>query len=133
MFVFCQANLGSAIPPAERHLGEMDETSYSPLIVGESYVVYALIFILDRVDFLLQPVGQAPLWAPSSLFNLVDGRVSESWELLMTKSHPDYKSLFEAFKISHIMGYPLLVNDYKHYVGIVEQDAVEVLRFMEEN
>ncbi|AZF42800.1 hypothetical protein C4J87_2642 [Pseudomonas sp. R1-43-08] len=29
------------------------------------------------------------------------------------------------------MGYPLLVNEYKHYIGIIERDPVEVLRFME--
>ncbi|AZF53400.1 hypothetical protein C4J85_2916 [Pseudomonas sp. R4-34-07] len=57
--------------------------------------------------------------------------VPAGWEFCITQSHPDYKSLFDVFKISCVMGYPLLVNEYKHYIGIIERDPVEVLRFME--
>ncbi|WP_124367161.1 hypothetical protein [Pseudomonas sp. R1-43-08] len=131
MLAFCRTNLGSAIPPRERYLGEVDETDYSPLCVGESYVVYALLFIFDRVDFLVRAPEQPPFWVPSSLFRLVDASVPAGWEFCITQSHPDYKSLFDVFKISCVMGYPLLVNEYKHYIGIIERDPVEVLRFME--
>lgn len=132
MLALCQANLGSAIPPKERYLGEVDQTNYSPLSVGEIYVVYALLFIFDRVDFLVRAPEQPPFWAPSSLFRLVDARVPAGWELCITQSCADYRPLFDAFKISYVMGYPLLVNEYEHYVGIIERDPVEVLRFMEE-
>lgn len=131
MLAICKSNLGSAIPSAERYLGEVDQTNYSPLSVGGSYVVYALLYIIDRVDFLVRSPEQPPFWAPSSLFHLVDARVSADWELCVTQSRADYKTLFDVFKISHVMGYPRLVNDYNHYVGIVERDPVEVLRFME--
>lgn len=131
MLAICKSNLGSAIPSAERYLGEVDQTNYSPLSVGESYVVYALLFIFDRVDFLVRAPEQPPFWVPSSLFHLVDARASPDWELCITQSRSDYKVLFNAFKISHVMGYPLLVNDYNHYVGIAERNPVEVLRFME--
>lgn len=131
MLAICKSNLGSAIPLVERYLGEVDQTDYSPLKVGDSYVVYALLFISDRVDFLVRVPGQPPFWAPSSLFNLVDARVSADWELCMTQSKAEYKILFDVFKISRIMGYSLLVNDYNHYVGIVEQDPVEIQRFAE--
>ena len=131
MLAICKSNLGSAIPSAERYLGEVDQTNYSPLSVGGSYVVYALLYIIDRVAFLVRAPEQPPFWAPSSLFHLVDARVSADWELCVTQSRADYKTLFDVFKISHVMGYPRLVNDYNHYVGIVERDPVEVLRFME--
>jgi hypothetical protein len=129
MLAICKSNLGSAIPSTERYLGEVDQTNYSPLNVGESYVVYALLFISDRVDFLVRAPEQPPFWVPSSLFHLVDARVSANWELCITQSRADYKTLFDVFKVSHVMGYSLLVNDYNHYVGIVERDPVEVLRF----
>lgn len=70
MLAICHASLGSAIPPAERYLKETDHTDYSPLCVGDSYVVYALLFIFDRVDFLVRAPAQPPFWVPSSLFNL---------------------------------------------------------------
>jgi hypothetical protein len=132
MLALCQANLGSAIPAKERYLGEVDQTNYSPLSVGENYVVYALLFIFDRVDFLVRAPDQPPFWVPSSLFRLVDAKIPADWEFCITQTRPDYKCLFDAFKISHVMGYPLLVNEYEHYIGIVERDPVEVLRFMED-
>ncbi|WP_434572510.1 hypothetical protein [Pseudomonas sp. Z3-8] len=131
MLAFCLANLGNAIPSVQRYLGEVDETSYTPLCVGESYVVYALLFIFDRVDFLVRASEQPPFWAPSNLFRLVDTKIPANWEFRITQAHSDYGCLFDTFKISYIMGYPLLVNDYKHYAGIVERDPVEVLRFIE--
>jgi hypothetical protein len=131
MLVFCHTNLGSAIPLKQRYLGEVDETSYSPLSVGENYVVYALLFISDRLDFLVRAPDQPPFWVPSSLFCLVDAKAPAGWELRITQSHPEYKSLFYEFGINYVMGYPLLVNEYKHYVGIVERHPIEVLRFME--
>lgn len=132
MLALCLANLGNAIPKKDRYLGEVDRTEYSPLVIGESYVVYALLFICDRIDFLVRTPEQAPFWAPSSLFHLVDARVPSGWEFCITQSRPDYKCLFDEFKISCVMGYPLLVNEYEHYVGIAEQDPIEVLRFIEE-
>lgn len=132
MLAICHASLGSAIPPAERYLKETDHTDYSPLCVGDSYKVYALLFICDRVDFLVRAPAQPPFWAPSSLFKLVDSRIPIGWEFCMTKSHAGYKQLFNEFRISCVMGYPLLVNEYEHYVGVVEQDPSELLRFMEE-
>lgn len=132
MLALCQANLGSAIPTKERYLGEVDRTSYSPLNVGDCYVVYAMMFISDRVDYLVRTPEQPPFWVPSSLFRLVDARIPAGWEFSITQMRPDYKCLFDAFKISCLVGYPLLVNEYLHYVGVVEGDPVEVLRFMEE-
>ena len=132
MLALCHANLGSAIPANERYLGEVDQTDYSPLSIGESYAVYALLFVFDRVDFLVRAPEQPPFWVPSSLFRLVDARIPAGWELCVTQARPDYKCLYDAFKISHLVGYPLLVNKYEHYVGIVERDPVEVLRFLEE-
>lgn len=132
MLAICHANLGSAIPPGERYLNEVDHTDYSPLRVGECYVVYALLFIYDRVDFLVRAPAQPPFWVPSSLFDPVDSRTPAGWEFCMTKSRAGYEQLFEEFKISCVIGYPLLVNEYAHYVGVIERDPTELLRFMEE-
>lgn len=94
--------------------------------------MYALLFIGDRVDFLVRAPAQPPFWVPSSLFNLVDSRAPAGWEFCMTKSRAGYEQLFDEFRIRCVMGYPLLVNEYAHYVGVIEQDPTELLRFMEE-
>lgn len=130
MLAICQHNFGSAIPQAERYLGEVDETDYSPLCVGASYVVYGILFIRDRVDFLVRAPEQAPFWAPSSLFKLVDANIPSGWEFCNTKNSNDYKVLFDLFSISCVVGYPLLVNEYHHYLGVVERDPLEIVRFV---
>lgn len=132
MLAICHANLGSAIPPAERYLNEVDHTDYSPLRVGDTYLVYALLFICDRVDFLVRAPSQPPFWVPSSLFKLVDSKIPKGWEFCITKSRAGYEQLYTEFKISCVVGYPLLVNEYAHYVGVVERDPSELLRFMDE-
>lgn len=132
MLAICKSNLGGAIPLAERYLGETDQTSYSPLVVGEGYLVFALFFVFDRVDFLISGPGQLPFWVPGNLFDLTDARIPPGWEFCSTRLDSDYKILFETFGISYIFGYPLLVNEYQHYVGIVEQDSNELQIFADE-
>ena len=131
MLAICKSILGGDIPPSGRYLGEMDQTNYSPLIVGEGYMVYGLLFLFDRVDFLVRAPEQPPFWVPSHLFDLIDTKVPAGWEFRITQGCADYKALFDAFGINYIMGYPLLVNEYRHYVGLVERDSREIQRFLE--
>ena len=133
MLAICRFNRGNAIPIAERYFGEMDQTDYSPLIIGNSYVVYALLFIFERIDFLVRAPEQPPFWAPGSLFELVDATIPSGWKFCVTQTHPNYRKLFNSFKINYIMGYSLLINEYQHYVGLVEREPREIQRFFEEN
>jgi len=91
MLAKCKSSLGEVIPPSKRYLGEADETDYSPLTIDESYFVYALLFIFDRVDFLVRVPGQPPFWVPSNLFDLADSKVPSGWELCITGSSADYR------------------------------------------
>ncbi|NVZ70435.1 hypothetical protein [Pseudomonas costantinii] len=131
MIAICRSSLGEAIPPSKRYLGETDQTEYSPLVVGKSYAVYGLLFISDRVDYLVRTPDQPPFWVPGNLFDLADSGVPTGWEFCITHLRDGYKDLLAAFKINYIVGYPLLVNEYKHYVGLAERDPEEVRRFIE--
>lgn len=131
MRVVCKSALGDAIPKTRRYLGEEDQTSYFPLVVGDEYPVHALLFIHDRIDFLVRPPSQTPFWVPGDLFDLVDTKVPEGWELRITVLSSEYRALSDTFGISCVMGYPLLVNEFQHYVGLAEGEAGEVQRFME--
>ena len=132
MLALCEFNTGKAIPLSERYLGETDQTDFTPLMVGEKYLVFGLIFIKNRIDYLVCETGQNPSWVPSSLFKLLDNRIPNNWEICMTQSKQDYSLLFDAFGISSIIGYSFLVNKYVHYVGLLERDPVEVQHFFEE-
>lgn len=131
MLATCHSNSGSAIPLVQRYGEETDETDYSFLKVGSSYEIYALLFMLNRVEFLIRAPGVHPFWVPSCLFDLVYSQVPKNWELCFPNANADYKALFESFKINCILGYPLLVRDYKHYIGLLERDSRELVRFYE--
>lgn len=133
MIATCHSNTGKALSKNKRHLGETDQTDYSPLKIGESYPIYALLFISNRVDFLIRHPEQNPFWAPSCLFNLIDPSVPAAWEICITHLRDDYKDLFDSFNISCIIGYPLIANDYKHYAGLIEGDSEDIQKFISEN
>ncbi|RCS56442.1 hypothetical protein DU000_12440 [Parvibium lacunae] len=132
MLALCEFNTGRAIALSERYLHEIDETEFSPLKIGESYLVYGLKFIFDRIDYLVCASGQNPMWAPSSLFKLVDTRIPDNWEICMTKSNSDFALLYDTFKIDCVIGYPSLTNNYSHYIGLLERSIDELQRFFEE-
>ncbi|MHC2148958.1 hypothetical protein ACVI9W_004940 [Pseudomonas sp. 210_17 TE3656] len=131
MRAICKSSRGEAIPPSKRYLGELDQTDYSPLMIGESYLVYGLMFIFDRVDFLVRAPGQPPFWVPGCLFDLIDARIPLGWEFCITQTRTEYALLLDTFGINYIAGYPLLVNDYKHYIGVAERDPIELQRFID--
>jgi hypothetical protein len=91
-----------------------------------------LLFVRERVDFLVATPELSPFWVPSNLFDVVDASVPAGWEFCITNMRSGYSVLFNMFGIGYIMGYPLLVNDYKHYVGVVEREPSELQRFIEE-
>lgn len=132
MLVLCEFNTGKAIPRPKRYLGETDQTDFSPLKVGGKYLVYGLLSISDRLDFLVCVSGQNPMWAPSSLFKLLDARIPDGWEICLTQLKPNYVSLYDMFKIHSIVGYPSLVNKFEHYVGVLERDPKDVQFFFTE-
>jgi len=109
----------------------MDQTNYSPMEKGEAYIIYAVLFIVDRVDFLVRAPQQPPFWAPSCLFDLVNSEIPAGWGFCDTRTNAEYRIVFDLFRISHIMKYSLLVSEYVHYQGVVERDPAEVRRFME--
>lgn len=133
ILAICESTSGSSIPEESRYLGESDQTSYEPLKVGQNYRVYGLLFISDRIDFLVNPSDQSPFWVPSFLFNLKERNIPSEWEICITNLNDDYQILFKSLKISCIVGYPSLTNDYPHYVGITEGNPDELEIFNREN
>lgn len=131
MLAICKSQFGAAIPENERYFGELAETNYSPVKVGELYLVCAMFFVGDRVDYLVCP-DSSPLWVPSNLFDVVDCRIPSCWAFCETRKKIGYEALFDAFKIKYILGYQLLVRDYAHYVGVAEHDPYELHRFFSE-
>lgn len=132
MIGICRAVTGAEISSTRRYLGETGATDYSPLQVAEKYEIYGFMLVCDRVDFLVAPPAQLPFWVPSDLFDLVDSSLPAGWGVCVTSLSSDYCVLERQFKIGCIVGYPSLVNDYQHYLGLIERDPQAIKTFLEE-
>ncbi len=128
MRVLCQSNTGASLPENARCRGETDRTEFAPLKVGDEYIVYGLMFLFSRVDFLVCPEGAGPYWMPSNLFTIADSTIP-AWRICLTEQVRDYEGLLATFGIAALVGYDALVSDYQHYVGILERDPVQLQRF----
>ncbi|AEA61093.1 hypothetical protein bgla_1g24690 [Burkholderia gladioli BSR3] len=129
MRILCQSNTGASLPENARCRGETDRTEFAPLKVGDEYIVYGLMFLFSRVDFLVCPGGAGPYWMPSNLFSVTDSALPV-WRICLTEQVRDYQGLLAAFGITALIGYDALVSDYQHYVGIIERDPVQLQRFI---
>lgn len=108
--------------------GETDSTEFSPLKIGGEYIVYGLMFLPSRVDFLVCPDSTGPYWMPSNLFEVVDTTLP-AWRVCLTGHSQAYQVLQAEFGITAIVGYDTLVSDYQHYIGILERDPDHLQRF----
>lgn len=131
MRILCQSNTGASLPDNARCRGETDRTEFAPLKVGDEYIVYGLMFLFSRVDFLVCPDGTGPYWMPSNLFTVVDSSLP-AWRICLTEQVRDFQGLLATFGITALVGYDALVSDHQHYVGIIERDPVQLQRFFAE-
>lgn len=127
MLVFCKSISIKSVSPERRFRGENDSTEFSPLVTGSRYVVYG-IMISRRIDFLVCSTEQGPLWAPSELFDIEESTLP-SWKICLTLGAEGYSQLHDDFQISALLGYDELVEDYRHYLGILERDSEELVKF----
>lgn len=130
MRAICISNKAAYLASDIRCLGETDETDFSPLVVGEDYIVYGLMFLRCRVDFLVCPDEAGPCWMPSQFFNVLDSALPP-WSLCLSERVSGYDNLLANFGIVALIGYRDLVEDYDHYVGMLERDPRHLQRFFE--
>ena len=131
MKVICIGNTGKEIPISERMSLESDRTSYAPLKIGEEYEVYGLMFKSRQVKYFVEAEGLSVMWAPSCLFKILDATIPSGWVFCNAKENEAYQGLFESFEIISMIGYPLLVTDMNHYVGLLERDHIELRKFLD--
>lgn len=131
MYLSCVSIKGKDIPSGYRYWKECDETDYSPLVVGKEYLVYGFACVHDRIDYLVYAC-ETVLWVPGFLFNIKDRELPQNWALNLTMNDPSYSKLLEGFGVWLICGYKELVEDFSHYVGILERRKSDLQIFLRE-
>lgn len=131
MYLRCASIKGKEIPCEYRYWGEFDDTEYSPLVVGEEYLVYGFACVHNRIDYLVYASG-AVLWAPGFLFKVKNREIPPDWVLNLTVNDPSYSQLLDEFGIWLICGYKTLAEDFAHYVGVLERGKSDLKIFARE-
>lgn len=121
--------MGKNLPINSRCLNETDETDYSFLEIEQNYVVYGLMFYFSRIDYLICPESENPVWIPANFFEIIDNKLDDDWSICITNINNDYQILYDNFRIQSIIGYSNLVNSISHYVGILEREETELKNF----
>jgi hypothetical protein len=128
MIVECLSIYGKDVPEESRFPGESIEARYEPLKIGGSYMVFAIIFYRNRVDYLVDAGKGGPDWMPACLFSIKDEHIASDLQMVDLTADKKFTSLCENFGARFMIGYEAITRSYQHFVGLLEreQDALDV-------
>lgn len=128
MIVECLSIYGKDVPEESRFPGESMEARYTPLKIGDSYMVFAVIFYRNRVDYLVDAGKGGPDWMPACLFSIKDGHIAPDLQMVDLTVDEQFASLCEHFGARFMIGYEAITRSYQHFVGLLERerDALDV-------
>lgn len=122
MIVECLSIYGKDVPEDSRFPGESDEARYEPLKIGNSYMVFAIIFYRNRVDYLVDAGKGGPDWMPACLFSVKDGHIAPDLQMVDLTVDEKFTSLCKRFGARFMIGYEAITHSYQHCVGLIERD-----------
>lgn len=129
MIIKCKENNIKIISIEKIGLSESQDTDYSFLKIKKEYIVYGIYHTSDSICFLIDIENCKPMWVPSFLFFMIENSIPDSWSFNMIKDNENYNELYSFFGIFSLLGYNELVNNYDHYIGILERDHKELHKF----
>jgi hypothetical protein len=93
--------------------------------IGDTYCVYGInLWRRGTLSYLvMNAAGSMPIWVPAELFQLVDGKLPNEWYYKFLGLTDDY--------LNAVWGYKELVENPKHYTGLVGEDKKEIDLFMQ--
>ena len=115
MKVLCKYAENADVPQSIRHNNALP-TSRFDVVVGRKYTVFGLAIFARRLHFLIDPDDACrPNWYPPELFEVMDGRVPNSWVF-------DFYPEGYSDDLGAICGYGNLVNDPEHFNALAERE-----------
>lgn len=118
----------SDVPEMPRVFG-FEKTRYDIHKDGKPYGVYGMMFIKNRVDYLVCRTEDSPTFIPSWLFEILDPVLPSGWKACNVVYDDIYSALYRNFGISYMVGYGELVENIEHYRGLLERDHAEARVF----
>jgi hypothetical protein len=124
MRVIARANTGVHLPESYAEHGYYNEYKF-PLVVGKSYVVYAMNLWAGKIRYLvIGETNQIPIWIPSELFEIIDSKLSRYWYYGINLD--DSKNTIES-----VWGYKELTDHSDHFDKLVDWDKTALEIFIQ--
>jgi hypothetical protein len=130
VLIKCVDNVGSNIGPYRGGLYYTEETRFD-VVVGQTYVVYAMALINDGLTVLVADTYDKPAWLPVELFVVEDPRLPGHWEFALGQRGDAGRSPGQLIWRGK-WGYSELVRSDAHYYGLEDRDAEALRIFYEE-
>lgn len=127
MRIKCVANKGADLPEEclDPSGGFTREHKFA-LEIGKEYNVYAITLFRGYVWYYIcdEDYSYYPVWNPSPLFEVVDGKLSKFWRFNFIKEHPHYIGSETIFAFEEWANDP-----YSYYDKLTDGDEAEVSIF----
>jgi hypothetical protein len=130
MLVICNSISGKDVPLEQRVNGEGSDVNYSPLIIGEIYTVYGILFFKNRIEYLVDSHDDRPNWVPSCLFSVIDSSLTSNYFSAVITKESEFSWLYEN-GAQFIIGYQEIIESSEHFIGLIERNETDLITFFE--
>jgi hypothetical protein len=116
MVAECRYNSGKNIKNY-RFRGETDNSVYD-LTITKQYKIFGICIYEDIISYLVSDDSELPNWYSALCFKIINNQLPKEW---FYKEFIEDNTLLKA-----IWGYKLLVDDKKHYIGLLEREKEDI-------
>ena len=118
MLVRCVGNLGIHVAKKDFVAGQIFPQTHFELVIGVVYSCYAISIYDGHISFLVEESDNHPFWCPQSLFEVIDSKLPESWNVFIVKDS----------RLQMIVGYAAM-GEPDHYDGLQEREPKDMAIF----
>jgi hypothetical protein len=119
MKVICIANSGDKLSPRHFSVGYTPSSIFH-LDLGKEYSVYGISLWRGLLAYLIEGLGERPVWQPSELFRVADSKLPTGWHFAFFGQNDEPW-------LNAVWGYGELM-DLQHYdqLAELEQSALKI-------
>lgn len=123
LVVECRYSRGSHLPPKLWARGYTEESEFN-IRPNQQYSVHGICMWTEGVlMYLIDPDGtHRPNWYPAQLFEVRDNRLPDHWVFAFVSDAAEHG-------VSAVWGYQELVDDQKHFDGLLEREEAALRLF----
>ena len=118
---------GKRLPKMYYDAGNTKQAEFGGLRLGHEYLVYGMCVEQGCLSYLINTGNEGelvnPSWNPAPLFIVTDHSIPECWVF-------NYFAINEEYGVAGVWGYKELALSEKHFDGLVDREAEDIILFL---